>query len=139
MALKTPYPHMARGNQKIAWFRSPIQNIDNGSGTTADHVIFSDLDVDAFVVHVRAVYTEATDTSGAASANFTLGSAAGGTQVVASTALEVSKAVGSATEATLVADGNRIAAGGALFARHTGIAATEAGQYYLQVGVILEP
>lgn len=132
-------PYIARGNQRLAWFRSKTFNIDNGSGTTDDDLIFSDLDVDAYVMHVRAVYIEATDTAGAASANFKLGTAAGGAQVVAATALEVSKAVGAATVASLVAGANKIAAGGALFARHTGIAATEAGQYFLQIGVLLAP
>jgi len=134
---KNNFPYVARGDQRFQWFRSKTFNIDNGSGTTDDDVIFADLDKDAYVVHVRAVYVEATDTTGAASANFKLGTAAGGAQVVAATALEVLKSVGDATEATLVA--GRVAAGGSLFARHTGIAATEAGQYYLQVGVLLEP
>jgi len=132
------FPYVARGAQAVTWLRSKTFNIDNGSGTTDDDVILSDLDVDAYVVHVRAVYVEATDTAGAASANFKLGIAAAGATIVAATALEVSKAVGSATVATVLS-ANRVAAGGALFARHTGIAATEAGQYYLQVGVILEP
>lgn len=131
------FPYVARGNQRIEWFRSVTFNVDNGSGTTIDDVIFSDLDFDAYVVHVRAVYVEATDTSGAASANFKLGTAAGGATVVAATALEVSQSVGDATEATIVA--GRVAAGGALFCRHTGIAATEGGQYYVQVGVLPVP
>jgi len=136
--LKHIFPYVARGDQRITWFRSKTYNIDNGSGTTDDDIIFSDLDKDAWVCHVRAVYVEATDTAGAASATFQLGTAAAGATIVAATALEVSKAVGSATEATVLAAA-RVAAGGALFARHTGIAATEAGQYYLQIGVLLEP
>lgn len=134
-----PYPFIARGNQRFVVLRSKTFNIDNGSGTTDDDVLFSDFDVAAYVMHVRAVYLEATDTSGVASANFKLGTAAGGTQVVAATALEVSKAVGSATEASLVSGGERIQAGGALFVRHTGVAATEAGQYYVQALVMLQP
>jgi hypothetical protein len=134
---KVKYPYTGRGDQRIAWFRSKTFNIDNGSGTTDDDIILSDLDKAAYVVHVRAVYVEATDTAGAASATFGLGTAVGGVTVVAATALEVSKAVGSATIATVVA--GLVPAGGALFARHTGIAATDAGQYYLQVGVLLQP
>lgn len=134
---KNKFPYVARGDQRIEWFRSKTYNIDNGSGTTDDDVIFSDLDKDAYVVHVRAVYVEATDTAGAASANFSLGTAAGGATVVAATALEVSQSVGDATVATIAA--GLVSAGGALFARHTGIAATEAGQYYLQVGVLIKP
>jgi hypothetical protein len=135
----SPFPYIARGNQRFVFLRSKTFNIDNGSGTTDDDVLFADFDVDAYVMHVRAVYIEATDTAGAASANFKLGTAAGGAQVVAATALEVSKAVGSATVASLVDGGQKVPAGSSLFARHTGIASTEAGQYYLQVLVMLAP
>jgi len=130
-------PFIGRGDQRIQWFRSKTFNIDNGSGTTDDDIIFGDLDKDSWVVHVRAIYVEATDTAGAASANFSLGTAAGGATIVAATALEVSQSVGDATTATIVA--GRVAAGSSCFARHTGIAATEGGQYYLQVGVISLP
>ena len=131
------FPFIARGNQRMQFFRSKTFNIDNGSGTTDDDVILADLDFDVRVVFVRAVYVEATDTAGAASATFSLGTTAGGVDIVAATALEVSKAVGGATVATLAA--TLVAAGGSLFARHTGIAATEAGQYYLEIGVLAKP
>jgi len=131
------YGYIGRGYQRCVILRTPIQNIDNGSGVTADHVLFANLPVDAYVLNVQAVYTEATDTAGAASANFKLGTAAGGAQVVAATALEAAKAVGSTTTSTIVS--GFVAAGGTLFARHTGIAVTEAGQYYLQVIVLLQP
>jgi hypothetical protein len=125
------YPYIARGAQRYNVARSVTFNIDNGSGTTVDDVILSNLSKDIQIISVKAVYTEATDTTGAASANFKLGTTAGGTGIVGATALAVSKAVGSTTSATLAAD--RLAAGATLFARHTGIAATEAGQYYIQV------
>lgn len=134
---KNLFPYIARGNQRLVPFRSKTFNIDNGSGTADNDVIFSDLPSDAYVVDVKAVYVEATDTSGAASANFRLGTTSGGTDVVAATPLAVSKAVGSSTDATIAS--GLIRAGGALFARHVGIAATEAGQYYLQVLVLLKP
>ena len=138
MATETnKFPYIARGNQRIEWFRSVTFNVDNGSGTTIDDVLFADLDFDAYVVHVRAVYLEATDTAGADSANFALGTSAGGTGVVAATAIEVLQSVGDVTEATVVA--GLVAAGGSLFVRHTGIASTEAGQYYVQVGVLAKP
>lgn len=135
---KKGLPYIARGDQRIEWFRSVTFNIDNGSGTTVDDVIFADLDKDVHVVHVRPVYVEATDTSGAGSATYSLGSTAGGVDVVAAVALEVLKSVGDAGTAGVIAS-SRVAAGGTLFARHTGIAATDAGQYYLQVGVISVP
>jgi hypothetical protein len=123
--------YLLRGDQKFQVMRSKTFNIDNGSGTTDDDVIFADLGFDVYIESVKAVYVEATDTAGAASANFKLGTTAGGTGVVAATALEVSKAVGSSTSATLAS--NRINAGTDLFARHTGVATTQPGQYYLQV------
>lgn len=131
------FTYVARGNQRYILLRSKTFNIDNGSGTTDDEVLFANFPSDAEVVNVQAVYVEATDTAGAASANFKLGTTAGGVDIVAATALEVSKAVGGVTSSTLAA--SRVAAGSSLFARHTGIAATEAGQYYLQVLVMLKP
>jgi len=109
--------------------RSKQFNIDNGSGTTDDdYFVF---DKAQRIVSVRAVYDSATDTAGAASANFKIGSAAGGAQYVAATALEVSKAVGTYTDATItLAD---VPANGMIAIRHTGIAATEAGTYYVQI------
>ena len=120
-----------RGDQKYQVLRSKTFNIDNGSGTTDDDVIFADLPFDVELKSVNAVYVEATDTAGAADANFKLGTTAGGNGVVAATALEVSKAVGASTSATLAS--NRIPAGTDLFARHTGVATTQPGQYYIQV------
>lgn len=110
--------------------RSDTINIDNGSGTTLDYVL-GVFPVPVKVKSVRAVYQEATDTAGAASANFTVGTAVAGAQIVAATALEVSKAVGSYTEATIV-DGE-VPANTMIVARHTGIAVTEAGTYVIQV------
>jgi len=123
--------YILRGDQKFETFRSKTFNIDNGAGTTDDDVIFSDLPFDVEIDEVRAVYVEATDTAGAASANFKLGTTAGGDGVVAATALAAAKAVGSVTSAVLVSP--KVLAGSALFARHTGVATTEVGQYYLQV------
>jgi len=131
------YPYIARGNQRYTVLRSQTFNIDNGSGTTVDECLAANLPTDAELVSVQAIYQEATDTAGAADANFSLGTTAGGDDIVAATALEASKAVGAYTSATLAA--TRLAAGNSLFARHTGIAATEAGQYSLQVILMLEP
>jgi hypothetical protein len=118
--------------------QAAAQNIDNGSGTTADQVLCGGFPTDAYVVAAWPLYTEATDTAGVASATWSLGIAAGGTTIVAATALEVSKAVGAAgTKATIVAP--LLAAGNSLFMRHTGIASTEAGEYRLQVLLMLKP
>lgn len=110
--------------------RTDTFNIDNGSGTTIDDILVVP-PVACRIKSIRAVYEEATDTAGAASANFTVGSAVGGAQYVAATALEVSKAIGSYTDATIVAE--EVAANGMIAVRHTGIAVTEAGQYFVQV------
>ncbi|MCP4263657.1 MAG: hypothetical protein GY774_40040, partial [Planctomycetes bacterium] len=47
MGVKDKFPYIARGDQRIQWFKSVEFNVDNGSGTTIDDVIFSDLDKDA--------------------------------------------------------------------------------------------
>lgn len=106
-------------------YESPIFNIDNGAGTAADDIVY--FPRAAEILTATAVYTEATDASGAAEANVKIGTAAAGEEVVAATALTVSKAIGSTQTLTIV-DGT-IAAGGFANIRHTGLAATEAGQY----------
>jgi len=105
-------------------------NIDNGSGTTLDEVILV-TDRALTIEKAYIYYTEATDTTGAASANAKIGTAVGGAQIVAATALEVSQAVGDTTSMTLV--NPSVAAGGMIAVRHTGIAATEAGKYRVVV------
>lgn len=131
------FGYSARGNQRFLIARSKTFNVDNGSGTTDDDVILANLPGDAEIISVQAVYVEATDTAGAENANFKLGTTAGGNGIVAATALAVSKAVGSVTSATLAA--SRLSAGSSLFARHTGVATTQPGQYYVQVVYMLKP
>ena len=132
------FPYIARGNQRYMLIQSAEQNIDNGSGTTADQALVAALPTDAYVVAAWPIYTEATDTAGAASATWSLGIAAGGTTIVTATALQVSKAVGAAgSKATIVSP--LLAAGNTLFMRHTGIASTEVGAYRLQVLLMMKP
>lgn len=131
------YPYVARGAQANRVYKSQIFNIDNGAGTTIDDVAFS-LDQQVEIIAVRPVYTEATDTAGVASANFKVGTTAGGAEIVAATALDVSKAVGGyGAKAALVAP--MVSANTTVFIRHTGIAATEAGQYYVQIEYRVRP
>jgi len=118
----------------VIQLRSKTFNIDNGSGTTDDDVL-GYFDQPVRIVSARLVYVEATDTSGAASATLSLGTTAGGVDLVAATACEVLKAVGSVTELTIAKD--YVPANTAIFARHTGIAATEGGQYWVEVEVAL--
>lgn len=103
-------------------------NIDNGSGTTDDDIILIP-DRAITISSAYVYYTEATDTTGAASASVALGTAVGGTQLVAATNLQVSKAVGGKTALTLASGAGAVAANGMVAVRHTGIAATEAGKY----------
>lgn len=138
MANKDKYPYVGRGNQRVIVLRSTTPyNIDNGAGTTVDEVLSGGFPFETIIVDARAVYTEATDTTGAASANFKLGVAAGGATLVAATALEAAKAVGSYTLATPLAV--PIPANTPIFVRHTGVAATEVGQYYVQVTLLPKP
>lgn len=135
MSNKTPY--VARGNQRTIIVMTPAAfNVDNGAGATADYQLCN-LPFDAYIQDVRAIYSEATDTAGAASANFKLGVAAGGATLVAATALEVSKAIGSTTVATILSD--VLPANTTLWVRHTGVATTEVGQYYVQVILVPKP
>ncbi len=125
---------IGRGNQRLMHLITPAAfNVDNGAGTTVDYQLCN-LPFDAFVVSVRAIYSEATDTAGAASANFKLGVAAGGDTIVAATALGAAKAIGATTSATIVSE--YLPANTTLWVRHTGVASTEVGQYFVQVLIL---
>lgn len=135
MAPKTSF--IARGNQRSIVLLTPAAfNVDNGSGTTLDYQLCN-LPFAAYVQSVRAIYSQATDTTGAASANFKLGVAAAGDTIVAATALEAAKAIGATTSATIVSD--YLPANTTLWVRHTGVAATEVGEYFVQVILIAKP
>ena len=108
--------------QSAAPVRSQAFNLDNGSGTTVDEALLTAV-VPLRIVRVYALYNEATQT--VAAGNFKLGASAGGADYVAATAYENSKAVGAATQATLVSD--IVPAGTTLFVRHTGVAITQTG------------
>jgi hypothetical protein len=120
-----------RGHQGWQIARSQAFNIDAGAGATTDEILFSNLPYDIEIQSVQAVYQEATDTAGATTANFKLGTTAGGVELVGITAYEVSKAVGATTTATLTLA--NVAAGSAVFVRHTARAATESGTAVIQV------
>lgn len=128
--------YINRGAQKYLVAKTAAINIDNGSGTTLDDMLLYCVN-DIFLVDANIVYTEATDTTGAAGANVKIGTTAGGAEIVTATALVASKAVGSTTALTL--NLHYVAAGSTIRVRHTGIAATEAGQYYVQLRYFNEP
>ncbi len=135
---KKNYGYAARGNQRVivATTRTTF-NIDNGAGTTADDASVGPYPFECYIVDVRAIYTVATDTSGVASANFKTGVTAGGATLVAATALEVSKAIGAYTVGIPLAV--PVPANTTIFTRHTGIAATEAGDYFVQYTILPKP
>lgn len=135
--MASKFPFVGRGNQRCFVITTPAAyNIDNGSGTTLDYQI-GNFPFDCYLQDVRAIYSEATDTAGAASANFKLGVAAGGDTLVAATALEVAKAIGATTSATIAVD--YLPANTTLWVRHTGVASTEVGQYFVQVVLLPKP
>lgn len=132
------YPYVGRGNQRYftATTRTTF-NIDNGAGTTADDASVGPFPFDCYVIDARAVYTEATDTAGVATANFKTGVTAGDATLVAATALEVSKAIGSYTAGAPLAV--KVPANTTIWTRHTGVAATEVGQYFVQYTILAKP
>lgn len=109
---------------KSVWF-----NLDNGAGTTIDDVILKPA-VAITITAARIVYVDAT-TGTVAAGNAKLGTTLGGTEITAATAYENTKAVGTSTAMTIVS--GAVAAGGAVFVRHTGVAVTQAGQAFVEV------
>jgi hypothetical protein len=132
------FGYVGRGNQRtfVATTRTTF-NVDNGAGTTADDASVGPFPFDCYIVDARAVYTEATDTAGAASANFKTGITAGGATLVAATALEISKAIGGYTAGVPLAV--LVPANTTIFTRHTGVATTEVGQYFVQYTILPKP
>jgi hypothetical protein len=112
------------GQAKSVWF-----NIDNGSGTTIDDVILVP-STNITITSARIVYVDAT-TGTVAAGNAKIGITVGGAEVVAATAYENTKAVGTTTAMTIVA--GAVTSGTPVFVRHTGIAATAAGQAYVEI------
>lgn len=108
---------------------SKIFDIDNGSGTTVDDAFL----LLPYAITIRSAYVlYTTATAGTVAAGTVqLGTAVGGEQLVAATALVNSKAVGTTTALTLVT--GAVAANTMITARHTGIAATAAGEYRLVI------
>jgi hypothetical protein len=106
------------------WF-----DLDNGSGTTIDDVILR-ATVAVVVTAARIVYVDAT-TGTVAAGNAKIGITVGGAEIVAATAYENTKTVGSVTNMTIVA--GAVPANTPICVRHTGIAATAAGKAYVEI------
>lgn len=135
MSNKNQSAYVARGNQRqfVATTRTTF-NIDNGSGTTADDASVGPYPFDCYITAARAVYTEATDTAGVATATFQTGVASGGATLVAATAIEVSKAIGAYTAAVPLKV--PVPANTTIWTRHTGVASTEVGQYFVEYVIL---
>lgn len=116
-------------NPRLHVARSRPFDIDNGAGTTIDDVILKHSQP-VTIQAARIIYIGAT-TGTVAAGNAKIGTTLGGAEIVAATAYENTKAVGVSTAMALVA--SAVAAGSGLFVRHTGIAATAAGEAVVEV------
>jgi hypothetical protein len=138
MSNKNNWTYTARGYQRCFVVKTNTTfNVDNGAGTTADDSSVGPFPFDCLIVDARAVYTEATDTTGAASANWKTGVSAGGATLVAATAVEVAKAIGAYTSGAplkVVVPANTT-----IWTRHTGVATTEVGQYFVSYTILPKP
>jgi hypothetical protein len=82
------------------------------------------------ITAARIVYSDATSGTVAAG-SVKVGTTVGGAEIVAATNYENSKAVGATTALTIVA--GAVAAGTAVIVRHTGVAATQAGEACVEI------
>lgn len=115
-------------NAKIKLARSKEFDIDNGAGTTADDCVMRH-SKKLTLRNPRIVYTDAT-TGTVAAGTAQIGTTVGGAEIVAATAYENSKAVGTKTAMTLLV--TTVAADTPIMVRHTGVAATQAGKEYVE-------
>ena len=114
----------ARLEARSIWF-----NLDNGAGTTIDDVLMVPTAA-ITITAARIVYVDAT--SGVVAAgNAKIGTTVGGAEIVAATAYGDTKAVGATTAMVIVS--GAVAAGTPVIVRHTGVAATAAGQAVVEI------
>lgn len=109
--------------------RSQIFDLDNGAGTTVDEVILRPA-VAITITAARIVYMDAT-TGTVAAGNAKIGTTVGGAEIVAATAYENAKAVGTVTAMVIVA--GAVAADTPVIVRHTGVAVTQAGRAVVEI------
>lgn len=121
---------MRRKIAKTVWF-----NLDNGSGTTVDDILLYSAQAIS-IRSARIVYVDATAGTVAAG-TAQIGTTVGGTELVAATNYENSKTVGAVTAMTLTAAATRVAANTMVSVRHTGVAATQAGQAYVEIEYVV--
>lgn len=117
------------GTQMKKTARSVWFNLDNGGGITVDDVIIRPHTA-IHIVAARIVYVDAT-TGTVAAGSAQIGTTVGGTDIVAATNYENTKGVGASTAMTIVA--GAVAADTPVCVRHTGVAATQAGQAVVEI------
>jgi hypothetical protein len=127
--------YIPRGEGRRQVARSVWFNLDNGAGVTIDDVILY-VSQPIAIKSARIVYVDAT-TGTVAAGNVSIGTTVGGVDLVAATAYENTKTVGSITALTLTAAAARVAANTMIIVRHTGIAVTAAGQAVVEVEYII--
>lgn len=113
--------------------RSQAFNLDNGAGTTVDALLIRHPRPLQFVT-CRIVYQDAT-TGTVAGGNAKVGTTVGGAQIVAATAYADATAVGTTT-AMVIVDG-KVAAATPVLVRHTGVAATQAGEAVVECDYVI--
>jgi len=114
--------------------RSQAFNLDNGAAATIDDVILRHTKP-VTLRSARIVYSDAT-TGTVAAGNAKIGTTVGGAEIVAATAYENTKAVGTVTAMTLVAVA--VPANTPVIVRHTGVAATQAGLAYVEIEYLVD-
>lgn len=115
--------------QRTHFARSEAFNLDNGSGTTIDDVILRPTTA-ITITDARIVYSDATSGTVAAG-TAQVGTTVGGTEIVAATNYGNAKAVGTTTAMTIVS--GAVAANTPICVRHTGVAATQAGEAHVEI------
>lgn len=113
--------------------RSQFFDLDNGAGTTIDALLIRHPRAITFSA-CRIVYQGAT-TGTVAGANAKVGTTVGGAEIVAATAYANTTAVG-ATTAMVIVEG-KVAAGTPVLVRHTGVAATQAGEAVVECDYVI--
>jgi hypothetical protein len=123
--------YIPRGAGKRQVAVTQIFNIDNGAGTVINDA-FLMVSQPISIKSAKVLYTTAT-TGTVAAATISLGTTVAGVELVAATALENTKTVGTTTALTLTAAAAKVAANTMITASHTGVATTAAGEYRVVV------
>lgn len=133
-AVSTSLDYKTATARRYLTAKSQSFDLDNGAGTTVDETLMR-LPFAVTLRAARIVYDDAT-TGTVAAGNIKLGGSVGDGAYIAATAYENTKAVGTSTACTILT--SAVAANQALFVRHTGVAATQAGKAHLEVDYTID-